>query len=1366
MALSVTITVPSSADSGETIDISATVTGEDTITWKTTGGSIADTSAADTELTVPSEAGVIAVTCVATDADGATESDTAYVTVGDLTANIYTPAYQIEIQGVDVTDRWIKRDGMTVGKSLDYPELLNFRSSGVQFNLDNADGAFDYSNPDNFFLDNSLPAHGRGAQVLVSLGRSQSELAPVFAGEVSAVVTSLRNTKARIKVWDLSVVLRQKTIENFGIEITRRITEYEGANTDYDELNLVFYFPVWALPISRGSVSLTVEEDGSDVTINVVDVVATTGVLSNRNAEIDYSRGLIRFEAAPDDGKNTIIDATWKQDYVYKSPDFLIRSLLENVGINTRIGISDATDARFAIDQALVRHDTDRIFSTHGRPYFEREGITRWLKRDETNNKMYMAHDARLLEYDEGNDEYTPLSTMPIDSTLTENPPGGYGTALPDENIDLPSSFTTYSGGTFTSSYVGGVAITNDRIYVASRQYVTPNLRIVAFDYDGVEQTTEQITVENVAGNSTLEFLGGLDVYDGFAYVLAFRTSTGKVRVPQVRAYDLATGQEDSTKQISLSFGISNMRTRQYAPHGIAVTATRIHVVLHTSGIVSVFDHDGTRIDSEGTDLAELPYGMAVDSSYIYILGRQYITTYQHDWTAVTSRNIQYSDTVLPATGITAPLGLHVVANRLYMQRGRTIYAYSIASAISYGQLVPLQFEILDSDSFYMLATNTLKGDITRDPAFNRNLVSKYVKSTDTWSTLLDIDTGQPQLAHAYDFVEHLEYYGDNRKNFQVVEHSNEILIFYRRADVDNLEASIAMYNETDDTLTNIRSESYTVANADAPYSMDFVLDERSDGIYVYSFVVRYTSSSATLKIFRERVEPSGTETEIFSETFSRSGTVEYPISVSDIILAEDRSKFYFVLDYVSESTTEAGKSELCTVAKDGTGSRTVIKTYDNPLIGARSPVELDGKYYYLEGGWPRLPKSSTDDDVPDAEHYYPDAGGRLIEVLSGDTVEDHGVIARSASKLDSPDPDSAVYDGWGLHNAVVSNLVADDRDNLHCVAGFGRPYRVDNNLPLASQADPAPFSSNFVWVQWGQDLATKIPSFPTTDRRSWDLIQQLTQLMGWEVGFGPGMNKVDALQAANSTISDWGANASLFFRPRTILPAALRTAISASGTPTDIRMNDTGLPAAMQEFPDPPSGTAYTVVINQEMFSYTGVTEDSQGRRLTGISRAQNGSTVAAHSVDAGVYFVDYFASGERGTTLVSIESRAPDFVNLRNDINVGYGAAIYNTKNQESIDDNGEFTFNLQTSQRLLSNQNQAWAEIIGDIYLNELSTLKEVLQFTLVFSPKLQSGQLVVVYQLERVRIDFKLFRLVQVHHHTYPRWQTGVTALEII
>ena len=187
-------------------------------------------------------------------------------------------------------------------------------------------------------------------------------------------------------------------------------------------------------------------------------------------------------------------------------------------------------------------------------------------------------------------------------------------------------------------------------------------------------------------------------------------------------------------------------------------------------------------------------------------------------------------------------------------------------------------------------------------------------------------------------------------------------------------------------------------------------------------------------------------------------------------------------------------------------------------------------------------------------------------------------------------------------------------------------------------------------------------------------------------------------------------------------------------------------------------------MIVDREMFTYTGVTPDAMGRTLTGVSRAQNGSVVAAHSIDAAVYFVDYFASGEQGTTLVSITNRSLDFVNLKNNVNVGFGDTAYNTKKQRSIDEHGEFTFNLGTS--LLSRQDKTWAELIGDTYLDELSDLKEVLQFTLVFSPTLQPGQLVVLYQLNRVRIEFKLFKLVQVQHHTHPRWQTSVTALEII
>ena len=64
---------------------------------------------------------------------------------------------------------------------------------------------------------------------------------------------------------------------------------------------------------------------------------------------------------------------------------------------------------------------------------------------------------------------------------------------------------------------------------------------------------------------------------------------------------------------------------------------------------------------------------------------------------------------------------------------------------------------------------------------------------------------------------------------------------------------------------------------------------------------------------------------------------------------------------------------------------------------------------------------------------------------------------------------------GGVLHNAVVSNMVADDRDNLQFVAGYGRPYRVELIICHSPRRrDLRRRRDNFVWVQWGQDLSDK----------------------------------------------------------------------------------------------------------------------------------------------------------------------------------------------------------------------------------------------------------------------------------------------------
>ena len=128
----------------------------------------------------------------------------------------------------------------------------------------------------------------------------------------------------------------------------------------------------------------------------------------------------------------------------------------------------------------------------------------------------------------------------------------------------------------------------------------------------------------------------------------------------------------------------------------------------------------------------------------------------------------------------------------------------------------------------------------------------------------------------------------------------------------------------------------------------------------------------------------------------------------------------------------------------------------------------------------------------------------------------------------------------------------------------------------------------------------------------------------------------------------------------------------------------------------------------------------------------------------------MDYFASGELGTTLVGISKRSQDFVNLRNDVNVSYGDTFDNTKSQSSINANGQFTLDIEGS--LLSRFDKPWAEVIGQVYCEQLCELKELLTFTLVFSPQLLPGQLLVLYQQDRIQIDFKLFKLLSVSSTT--------------
>ena len=340
-----------------------------------------------------------------------------------------------------------------------------------------------------------------------------------------------------------------------------------------------------------------------------------------------------------------------------------------------------------------------------------------------------------------------------------------------------------------------------------------------------------------------------------------------------IYSIDLDTGDETL-----LFSGSSTVRTRTT----LAVTADRIFV--GDTRNLFIFDHSGNRQTAEENTLENV-----IPTQYLTANGSTIFGSASATSSNAEAANRDYSNADDKDITFEQPHyqeGLAASNTRLYRLLPRhfqlglppdrvMVQVYNLGELINFEQFVAYQFDTVDNNTFYFLSTNNTQGDALNQSAFSRVKVHKYVKDTDTWLEVLNATTGQPQLAHAYKLDGQVVYRADNRKNFAVILHNSKLLIFYRR--VQELYSGIAYYNETDGTLTDIYSENHgSQDHYGLPYSMDFALDIRRDGIYVYTFVVRHTLDTSgnfttgTLKIFRKRVEPSGTQTEILFRNLHR----------------------------------------------------------------------------------------------------------------------------------------------------------------------------------------------------------------------------------------------------------------------------------------------------------------------------------------------------------------------------------------------------------------------------------------------------------------------------------------------------------------
>ncbi|MDE0401683.1 MAG: putative Ig domain-containing protein [Candidatus Poribacteria bacterium] len=379
-----------------------------------------------------------------------------------------------------------------------------------------------------------------------------------------------------------------------------------------------------------------------------------------------------------------------------------------------------------------------------------------------------------------------------------------------------------------------------------------------------------------------------------------------------------------------------------------------------------------------------------------------------------------------------------------YERRGDGVLdAYVQLSECPDTDAVILQFAKSGSD-FYVLTAGTWSGSVAK--------LWKVTGGT-AWS---EISNSEATAGHFYDYVSQRDIVADNRKNFQI---DNGYLYFVARQGIRRYQLSSGM-------LSDVHTGGIT---SDA--SWDFVSHNNA----VYTFHTQRPDGSDThLRIHRDG-------TEIFSETYARALQYE-PAMVSDVVVRD--SDFYFVLTF-SRRLNRVGFSELCRVPIAG-GTRTVIKRYDNSLFAARSLVVKDDDIYFVEGTW--LGKF----DDPDSYPTFANAGS-LMKITDSNELVDLGPVWQSYRS----------GSGQGQHTAFPSNLLHDsETDTLHCICGYGLPSDPLQNGITSLRTGETARTDNYVWLQYGQQIAMKIPIFPTNDKTVWELLSELAQTVDFEIGW------------------------------------------------------------------------------------------------------------------------------------------------------------------------------------------------------------------------------------------------------------------------
>ena len=364
-----------------------------------------------------------------------------------------------------------------------------------------------------------------------------------------------------------------------------------------------------------------------------------------------------------------------------------------------------------------------------------------------------------------------------------------------------------------------------------------------------------------------------------------------------------------------------------------------------------------------------------------------------------------------------------------------------------------------------------------------------------------------PDGSQFYDYLTENDWTADNRKSFIL----QGGYLYYGYADAVSgvHRVGVRRVDLASGVIEPLFSETLLPGQTrSADIGVDFAIN--FDKLYVF-LTKRQTDRTTHLRVYESELDGTA-RMEVFTETFDRD-LEQLPQTVSDVVIRG--SDAYFVLTYRHRKTVSGG-AELCYISLSG-GTRTVLKEYDTSLFSARSLVtyrEDDGEnIYFVEGQWLSV---LWDRDL----NTYPthSEAGHLQKIDIENNVLDQGPVWES---------------GGGMHTAFCSNLHRSEKDDtLHFISGYGMPAsRVADTIQTFFDLDTNSLD-NWVWLQFGKQLATKIPVLNTNRRTVWQLFEELAVTVDFEVGWTSGEDEITKFLETypGLTLSPRGY---VFFRPR-----------------------------------------------------------------------------------------------------------------------------------------------------------------------------------------------------------------------------------------